>query len=151
MLKLPVMVQKGTKRFIIGNRLEELPLLAEKVEALAAAWELKIPLVMNLNLVLEEVISNIINYGFPDHGLHKIRVSITGTGDRITLTVRDGGVPFDPTTAVPPDITLPAGERPIGGLGILLVSQLMDDVRYARIKGQNILTLTKYTGYEHNE
>ena len=53
------------------------------------------------------------------------------------------GIPFDPTQQEEPDITLSAEERPIGGLGILLVRELMDSINYERINGENILTLTK--------
>jgi serine/threonine-protein kinase RsbW len=139
------MLAEETKRFMVRNRMEELPLLAEKVEALAAHWELTGPLVMNLNLVLEEALANIIGYAYKDQDVHKIRVSITRSFDRLIIRIIDDGIPFDPTAAEPPDISLPAGDRPIGGLGILLISQLMDEVQYVRIKEQNILTLTKYT------
>ena len=139
-----------TKSFVIENRIGELSVLAEKLETLAARWRLESALVMNLNLVLEEALSNIIFYAFRDQEVHKIRISITREGDRLTIRIRDDGVPFDPTAAPAPDTSLPAGERPIGGLGILLISKLMDNVHYARIDNQNILTLTKFTGYEHN-
>lgn len=124
--------------------------MAEKLETLAARWRLESALVMNLNLVLEEALSNIIFYAFRDQDVHKIRISITREGDRLTIRIRDDGIPFDPTAAPAPDTSLPAGERPIGGLGILLISKLMDNVHYARIDNQNVLTLTKFTGYEHN-
>lgn len=124
--------------------------MAQKLETLAARWRLESALVMNLNLVLEEALSNIIFYAFRDQDVHKIRISITREGDRLTIRIRDDGIPFDPTAAPAPDTSLPAGERPIGGLGILLISKLMDNVHYARIDNQNVLTLTKFTGYEHN-
>lgn len=139
-----------TKSFVIENRIGELSVLAEKLETLAARWRLESALVMNLNLVLEEALSNIIFYAFRDQDVHKIRISITREGDRLTIRIRDDGIPFDPTAAPAPDTSLPAGERPIGGLGILLISKLMDNVHYARIDNQNVLTLTKFTGYEHN-
>lgn len=139
-----------TKSFVIENRIGELSVLAQKLETLAARWRLESALVMNLNLVLEEALSNIIFYAFRDQDVHKIRISITREGDRLTIRIRDDGIPFDPTAAPAPDTSLPAGERPIGGLGILLISKLMDNVHYARIDNQNVLTLTKFTGYEHN-
>ena len=69
----------------------------------------------------------------------------------LTLRIRDDGIPFDPTKVKLPDVSQPAGERPVGGLGILLISKLMDHMDYARINNQNVLTLTKHTGNEHNE
>lgn len=144
------MEPKKIKHFVIENRIGELPGLAEKIEALALQWDLRDALAMNLNLVLEEALSNIIFYAFRDQEVHKIRISITREGGRLTMRIRDDGIPFDPTAAPAPDTSLPAGERPIGGLGILLISKLMDKVHYARIDNKNVLTLTKFTVYEHN-
>ena len=63
--------------------------------------------------------------------------------DKLVFTITDSGVPFDPTQQADPDITLSVEERAIGGLGIHLVRQLMDDIRYERKDNKNILTLTK--------
>lgn len=145
------MVLKETKYFVIENRIGELPALAEKIEALAAGWELEDSMAMNLSLVLEEALSNIIFYAYRDQKMHKIKISVTREGDRIILQIRDDGIPFDPTAAPLPDTSLPAGERPVGGLGILLISKLMDHVEYARINNKNVITLTKHTGYDHNK
>ena len=63
--------------------------------------------------------------------------------DKLVFTITDSGVPFDPTQQEDPDMTQSAEERPIGGLGIFLVRQIMDDIRYERKDDKNILTLTK--------
>jgi anti-sigma regulatory factor (Ser/Thr protein kinase) len=62
---------------------------------------------------------------------------------RLTFVLSDSGKPFDPTQASEPDLTLQAEDRPIGGLGIFLVRQIMDSVEYRYSDGKNILTLTK--------
>lgn len=62
---------------------------------------------------------------------------------QLTFVLSDSGTPFDPTQAGTPDLTLDAEERPIGGLGIFLVRQIMDTIVYRRSDGKNILTLTK--------
>ena len=64
-------------------------------------------------------------------------------GKWITITITDSGIPFDPTKKEEVDITLPADQRPIGGLGIYLVRNIMDTVEYQNINNQNILILRK--------
>ena len=131
------------EHFIIENRIEELPVLAEKIEQLGDKWELQPNLTMKINLVLEEALSNIIYYAFNDDEIHKIEVSIINPDNNLTIEITDDGAPFDPTAREQPDISLPAGERPVGGLGILLISKIMDTVSYSRNNNLNILTLTK--------
>lgn len=127
----------------MDNRIGELTALAAEIEVLASEWELDEALAMNLNLVLEEAVSNIIFYGFSDEDLHKITISVTRDSGSLTLRIVDDGIPFDPTSRTMLDISGPAEERPIGGLGILLISRLMDQVSYARVNNQNVLTLIK--------
>ena len=130
---------------IISNHVDELSVLAAKIEELSEKWELPIPLTMNINLVLEEAVSNVIFYAFPDKQEHDISISLELKNDELTIVIEDGGIPFDPTSMKEPDISLPADERPIGGLGIFLISKIMDYVYYQRINEKNILTLKKNT------
>jgi serine/threonine-protein kinase RsbW len=130
--------------FEIDNRLEALSVLAEKMEKLAEKWALDMSLTMNINLVLEEALSNIIFYAYKDSKKHTIHISIVLENNNITIEIKDDGIPFDPTSRKEPDITLAAEERPIGGLGILLITKIMDQVSYSREKNQNKLTLVKY-------
>jgi len=131
------------QRITITNNVGELLVLAAAVEELAERWELPIPLTMNINLVLEEAVSNIIFYAFPDQKEHKIEITIRKENDTLTLVIEDDGVSFDPTSKELPDIDLPAEERPIGGLGIFLISKIMDNVSYKREQEKNSLTLKK--------
>jgi serine/threonine-protein kinase RsbW len=134
----------GTKeKIVITNNVEELPVMAAKVEELAEKWELPVPLTMNLNLVLEEAVSNVIFYGFNDKEKHEIDITFTLDDKILSIEIKDDGIPFDPTLRKQPDIDLPAEERPIGGLGIFLISKIMDTVNYKRVNNQNILTLLK--------
>jgi serine/threonine-protein kinase RsbW len=136
--------KKEIKHFVIGNRIGELPVLAEKIEKLAEKWELPMSLTININLVLEEALSNVIFYAFNDNLKHKIRISTSINNKILTIKIKDDGIPFDPTSRQLPDITLPAEERPTGGLGIFLISKIMDKIHYSRKKELNILTLTKH-------
>ena len=140
---MPSMEKRRIKHFIMINSITELPVLARKTEDLAQEWELPVSLTMNISLVLEEAFSNIIYYAFNDDGVHKIRITISLRNDKLTVRIKDDGIPFDPTAQRQPDITLPAVERPVGGLGIFLISKIMDTVYYSREKNLNVLTLTK--------
>ncbi len=134
----------NTEHFIIENRIEEIPVLAEKIERLAEEEKLSYEMTMNINLVLEEALSNIIYYAFSDNKKHLINILLSVEDKKLTIKITDDGIPFDPTLHKEPDISLPVEEREIGGLGILLISKIMDTVKYSRDKNLNILTLTKY-------
>ena len=134
---------KLAKYYTIENRIDELPVLAEKIEELAERWDLPEQLIMYINLVVEEAVSNIILYGFHDNKTHKIRISFLLKYSLLTIRITDDGVAFDPTSRRQPDISLPLIERPVGGLGIFLISKIMDSVQYARKNNRNTLVLKK--------
>ena len=144
------MEYKLAKQFTIENQIGEIPFLAEKIEELAERWDFPVQLTMNINLVVEEALSNIIFYAFSDNKRHKIRISFSLRYDLLKIMITDDGVAFDPTSRPQPDISLPAIERPIGGLGIFLISKIMDTVLYARKNNRNTLILKKEIRYEHN-
>lgn len=137
------MGNRKNKHFDIENRVEELTSLAEKIDKMAEDWELSQALAMNINLVIEEAVSNIIFYAFDDNNKHEIGISLTLNDKKLTIKITDGGKPFNPLLQQQPDINLPAEERPVGGLGIFLMSQIMDEIKHTRQKNQNILTLKK--------
>lgn len=97
------------------------------------------------DLIIEELVTNTIKYGYDDANAHCVHVSVDFDFDhhRLTVAVRDDGHEFNPLSRETPDTTLPAEERDIGGLGIHLVCQMSDSVRYERRKGWNIVTATK--------
>jgi serine/threonine-protein kinase RsbW len=137
------MEKKTTVNFIIDNQINELPALVEKIEELAAQWNLTPQVVMNVHLALEEALSNIIFYGYQDEAKHVIEISLTLHDSNLSVVITDDGVPFDPTSHKEPDLSLPVEERLIGGLGIFLMSKTMDSMDYIRKNGRNILTLHK--------
>ena len=99
---------------------------------------------MQLDLAAEEIFINIANYAYaPGEGDACLRVDVSDEPRCVRLTFRDRGVPYDPLAREDPDVTAMAGERKIGGLGIFLTKQLMDDVLYEYSDGQNVLTLIK--------
>jgi serine/threonine-protein kinase RsbW len=135
--------KRKIKYYVIENKIDELSSLAGKIEDLAKEWELSEDLTMKINLVIEEAVSNIIFYAFKDKGKHKIRISVSLDANNLEIVLKDEGVPFNPLLQQKPDIDLPAEERPVGGLGIFLMAQVMDDMHYTRDKNQNVLMLKK--------
>ncbi|MDD4821896.1 MAG: ATP-binding protein [Bacteroidales bacterium] len=137
------MEAKGKIQFVLDNKVDELSLLSAKVETMADLWDFSDSQTMNLNLVLEEAISNILFYAFDDDSEQKIYLILEYDDETLSVEIMDSGKPFDPTRQGPPDITLPAEERSIGGLGIFLINKLMDHVEYCRKENMNMLTLKK--------
>jgi len=131
------------EEIIISNHVDELPILAEKIEELADQWGLAMPLAMNINLALEEAVSNVIFYAFDDEKEHDIKIVISLENKILSIEIIDDGKPFDPTARKEPDVSLPAEDRPIGGLGIFLIRKMMDNVTYTRHNNLNTLTLLK--------
>lgn len=133
----------ASNALIIRNDVSELTRVQQFLESLEADGTLPASLLMPLNLVLEEALTNIIFYAYEPGTTHEIRLDLTTHADRFEVTLTDSGKPFDPTASPDPDTSLSAEDRPIGGLGIFLMRKLMDDVRYERKQAHNILTLSK--------
>jgi anti-sigma regulatory factor (Ser/Thr protein kinase) len=108
------------------------------------AWKIDRAHGHKINLALEEIVSNIINYGFTNDAEHKIMISIKLIGDIVRTTITDDGEEFNPLEKEDPDsLDKPVEEREIGGLGIYFVKQFMDRVEYRRQDGENILIIEK--------
>ncbi len=131
------------KKITMKNDVDQVHYLAAEVEKTGEEWELSPALITNLNLVLEEAVSNIIFYAFEDNKEHDINIILTLNNKEICVIIMDEGKPFDPTKSKVPEIDLPAEEREVGGLGIFLMGKIMDSMKYERKENQNILTLKK--------
>jgi anti-sigma regulatory factor (Ser/Thr protein kinase) len=99
--------------------------------------------VMQMNLALEEAVVNVMNYAYPKGTKGDVDIRALCDGAQMKFVLIDSGTPFDPTKHQTPDVQLSADERAIGGLGIFLVTQIMDNVSYERRNEKNILTLCK--------
>lgn len=97
----------------------------------------------NIRLAVEEATENIVQYAYAEGEGYIIVKTEVAPGNRLVITLKDEGVPFNPLAKDDPDITLSAEERQIGGLGIFLCKQLMDKVTYTFEKGCNILVMEK--------
>ena len=131
------------KSIILANDISEISKLAAFIDEVGETFELAPDVVFNLNLVLEEAVVNVINYAYPKEEHQYIYLSAHLHDDSIVFVLTDTGKEFDPTLAPEADITLSADEREIGGLGIFLIRQIMNEVKYERIDGKNVLTLEK--------
>ena len=128
----------------IRNDIQSLPLVNEWIEQCCEEAGLGLDWVMKFQLVIEEMVSNVIFYAYDQQQQEAaIELRFTWEAGTVSILLRDWGKPFDPTAKEDPDITLSVDDRPIGGLGIFMVKQLMDEVRYERVGSSNLLTLQK--------
>lgn len=133
-----------TEKLVIKNRVEELQKITGLLEVLESGWNLPAKVVMNMNLALEEVVSNVIFYAFDENTDHNIHLNFEFENEKLTVHITDDGVAFNPLQMPPPpDLEKKAEERNVGGLGIYFVKNFMDDLAYKREKDKNILTLIK--------
>lgn len=130
-------------RLKLPNDTNTIPQLAEFVEGIAEELELDMEVTMGLNLALEEAVVNVMNYAYPKDTQGEILIDAMSDDNSLKFVITDEGVAFDPTAKGDVDINLSAEDRPIGGLGIHLVRQLMDSIEYERKDGRNVLTLSK--------
>ena len=131
------------KKLVLINKVSEIEKLVLFVEELGEELNLPADLIFNLNLVLEEAVSNVILYAYPQDQTQEIYLSVKKEGNMLLFNLTDTGKEFDPTLMPEADITLSAEERQIGGLGIYLIRQIMNTVEYHRIDGKNVLILSK--------
>ena len=134
---------KQERHLILHNDIQQIPQLADFMETIAEEKDLNQSLCMSLNLALEEAVTNVILYAYPDGADGLVDIEAVLREHSLEFIISDSGVPFDPTTVPDADTTLSADERTIGGLGIHLVRQIMDEVRYQRLNDKNQLTLIK--------
>lgn len=131
------------KSIILANELSEVSRLTDFIEDIGNEFNLTPDVVFNLTLVLEEAVVNVINYAYPKEDHESIYLSAKMQDGSIIFVLSDSGKAFDPTMAPEADVTLSAEDRQIGGLGIFLIRQIMNEVKYERIDGKNVLTLEK--------
>lgn len=134
---------KMEKKLTLLNQVEEISKLAAFLEEIGDEAGLDMSLTMSLNLAVEEAVTNVILYAYPNGSEGHVSIDAQLTDQQLKFIITDEGQPFDPTAQEEADITLGVKERPIGGLGIFLVRKIMDAVNYERINDVNTLTLIK--------
>ena len=96
-----------------------------------------------IHLVCEELVVNVVSYAYADEAEGYLKIQIEKADGMITIRFIDGGVAFNPLEREMPDVSLAMEERQIGGLGIFLTVQMMDEVQYERINNENVVTIKK--------
>jgi anti-sigma regulatory factor (Ser/Thr protein kinase) len=127
----------------LPNDINTIPQLSEFIEGICEELNLDMSTTMNLNLALEEAVVNVMEYAYPTDVQGDVTINAIANDTHLVFIIIDNGIPFDPTKKEEVDTTLSAEERPIGGLGIHLVRELMDSVDYEYRDCKNILTLSK--------
>jgi sigma-B regulation protein RsbU (phosphoserine phosphatase) len=128
---------------LLTNDVKQVPQLNQFIQSVSGKLNLDRSLTSQLMLAVEEAVVNVMSYAYPLGTKGDIAVEARATDQWLKFIITDEGKAFDPTQNTKADTTLNAEDRPIGGLGILLVQQLMDTINYERIDGKNVLTLKK--------
>ena len=119
----------------------------EKLEGFTADFALKAGLsdkdLFALQIIVEELVTNVIDYGGVPAGEHAVRVDLSAEGGELLIRLTDRGTEYNPLLREDPDTTLPAEQRPIGGLGVHFCKKLTEAQEYERRDGCNVLTLRK--------
>ena len=125
----------------IAPRHDQLEQITAAVEELGERDNWPLDLVFKVNLVLEELGVNVVNYS---SDASEIAISLASDEHAVSVEIVDDGPPFNPLAdAAEPDLDAPLEDRPIGGLGIHLVREMMDELHYSREEGKNRLAMVK--------
>lgn len=127
------------KMLTVKPSMESVPQVASFVEEQLEEFDIAAKIAAKLMIAVDEIYSNIVRHS----GASEAYVSIVKEADALRIIFSDNGKPYNPMDAEEPDITASAEERDIGGLGILMVRKMMDDVEYEYKQGMNKLVLTK--------
>ena len=127
----------------LDNDIQQIPQLASFVDTVAEEAGIDFSEAMPLNLALEEAVVNVMQYAYPKGTYGTVTIEALFNKEQLRFIISDAGTPFDPTAKEDVDISLEVVDREIGGLGIHLIRQIMDDISYEYKDGKNVLTLHK--------
>jgi serine/threonine-protein kinase RsbW len=128
---------------VIGNRVEELARVSRTVDDLGERHGLPSEALADMNVSLDEILSNVLRHAYDDPSPREVRITLTAHSDSIRAEVEDDGRPFDPLAVPPPDRPGSLADSKVGGVGIYFVRNLMSHVAYERDGGKNRLLLVK--------
>jgi len=127
----------------VKNRIEDLLRVNALFESFATQHDIGGRLRYHLLVSIEEILTNIIKYGFDEEGVHPIHITFRRVEDQIEMEFEDRGREFNPLEIGEPDLDSPIEDRQLGGLGIHLVKKMVDEAKYRREGDRNILLLRK--------
>ena len=131
------------KEIKLKNQVGELTRVNQFIEEIGEELGLDMELQMNLNLVMEEMVSNVIFYPYPQGKTADIELVAESDGKELTFVLSDRGKEFDPTMKEDANPDINPIDRDLGGMGIFIVKNIMNEVTYQRLEGKNLLTMTK--------
>lgn len=137
------MTSKGEICIELKNHLSELERLSHFLEEFGESNLLPLKVIMEINLALDEIFTNIVSYGYKDQEQHLIHIHLSLAEKELNIRVEDDGFPFNPLEIPEPDLNLPLEERKTGGLGIHFVRNMLEELKYERLRGKNILVMKK--------
>jgi anti-sigma regulatory factor (Ser/Thr protein kinase) len=141
-VRMTEVTQPFARDMSCSGNMSELPALIEFVETACDDAQVRADLRFDLTLAVEEAASNVIEHGYKGKG-GALAVSFELRDGVVTICLRDRARPFKPGKVNRPDTDLPLEDRPLGGLGLHLIHQLMDEVRYETLPDGNLLTMIK--------
>jgi anti-sigma regulatory factor (Ser/Thr protein kinase) len=133
-------------RIELDNSLDEMENVMMALEGFSDSAGLDMRTAQAAEMALDELLTNIISYGYLDSGQHKIAVEMCVEENALQIVVSDDGIPFNPFEQEEPDLDSSIDERDLGGIGIHLVKKFMDEYSYQRLEERNVVTLLKYLG-----
>ena len=137
------MFERTHMRLELRNRLGDLARLERGLARFAVEQRLAPRDLHSLNLVLDEIVTNLIEHGYDDDAEHVIEIRLALADGELFVEVEDDGRPFDPLAASAPELGTAPSERPIGGLGLLFVRRSVDAIEHRRVGERNLLRLRK--------
>ena len=140
------MAAKSTLELTPKSELSELPRIAEEIKKHGNSYNWPVRWIRNVTLALDELFTNIVNYSQVNKSeKNSIRLFFKETEDRLEVVLEDSGVAFNPfEEAAPPPLDSSLEDRPVGGLGVYFVKQLIDEVNYERLNERNRIVLVQH-------
>lgn len=133
----------------IKNDLAKIARVSEIVEALGQKHGVSAEALYAVNLAIDEILTNVISYGYPDQDEHQILIRLELIDEELVAEIEDDARPFNPLEAPTPEVDAPLLEKPVGGLGIYFAKTMMDGMAYRREHEKNILTMRKKIIIDH--
>jgi anti-sigma regulatory factor (Ser/Thr protein kinase) len=128
-------------KITILNKLSEIQKIEAFFDEFVSEKDISIQIKFKIDMILDEILTNIISYGYDDDKEHIITICVSLDEEDMKIVITDDGLPFNPLLRPPPDLNIPLEERPVGGLGIYLVKSYVSSIDYTRSDEHNILSI----------
>lgn len=141
-----LMKHNVNESIMIANKISEIGKVVEGIEIIGHEQKIAPKVIFDITISLDELLTNIISYAYDDKNEHQIDVNITTENDWMIIDIIDDGKPFNPLESNSPNFDIDLDDMEIGGLGIHIVKNKIDELIYERLKNKNVLKLKKKIG-----